>query len=63
MTKAQWKAIYNDFPHLWEELKVIQDMPNKIQENITRTETLYDIERRIKHGVQEKFFVPMFMKE
>lgn len=53
----EWAVLYNDFPHLWEELKVIQDMPNKIQENITRTKTLHDIEREILNGVQEKIFM------
>jgi hypothetical protein len=49
-------VLYRCFPHLWEELMAIQRLENKVQENFNRTETLYDIEKKIKNGVQEKFF-------
>ena len=42
--------------NFWEELMAIQRLENKVQENFNRTETLYDIEKKIKNGVQEKFF-------
>lgn len=49
-------VLYRCFPHFWEELMAIQRLENKVQENFNRTETLYDIEKKIKNGVQEKFF-------
>lgn len=55
----EMSVLYYDFPDLWEELMEIQRLPNKVQENFTRTETLYDIERQIKNGVQEKIFQGM----
>lgn len=56
----EWEVLYTKFPELWHGLKAIQDMPNKIQENITRTETMYDIERNILNGVQGKIFMGSF---
>ena len=53
----EWEVLYTHFPELWAGLKSVQDMPNKIQENITRRETLHDIERQILHGVQGKIFM------
>jgi hypothetical protein len=35
----------------------IQTMPNKVQENVNRTQTLYDIEQQIKGGVQQRIFM------
>lgn len=54
--------LYRDFPHLWDELMEIQKMPNKVQENFNRTQTLYDIENQIKNGVQQKWFVGEMIK-
>ena len=48
---------YRCFPHLWGELMYVQKLPNKVQENFNRTQTLYDIERQIKNGVQQKWFI------
>lgn len=39
----------------------IQRMPNKVQENFNRRQTLYDIEEEIKRGVQMKLFTGMFL--
>lgn len=57
----EWAVLYQEFPHLWDELMTVQKMPNKVQENITRTETMFDIEKKIKNGVQEKFFMPILV--
>lgn len=46
------EILYRVFPHLWNELMEIQKMPNKLQEKFNRTQTLYDIESQILHGVQ-----------
>lgn len=51
------ELLYREYPHLWAELMEVQRMPNKIQENFTRRQTLYDIEAEIKNGVQMKFFL------
>ena len=51
------ELLYRCFPHLWEELMAIQRLENKVQENFNRTQTLYDIEKQIKNGVQQKFFM------
>jgi hypothetical protein len=59
----EWEVLYYDFPQLWSELKEVQDMPNKVQEKITRTKTLYDIEREIKGGVQIRIFMPDLLKK
>lgn len=53
-------VLYYEFPHLWKELVEIQDMPNKVQENFNRRQTLYDIEKEIKNGVQIKMFTGHF---
>lgn len=50
------EVLYREQPQLWEELMQIQRMPNKVQENFTRTKTLYDIEEQIKSGVQMRMF-------
>ena len=51
------ELLYRCFPHLWEELMSVQRLENKVQENFNRTQTLYDIEKQIKKGVQQKFFM------
>lgn len=56
------ELLYRSLPNLWQELMVIQDMPNKCQENFNRTQTLYDIEKQIKNGVQQKIFVGHLMQ-
>ena len=56
------EMLYRVWPHLWDELMVIQDMPNKCQEKFNRTQTLYDIEKQIKSGVQEKWFTGQMLK-
>ena len=56
------ELLYRVFPNLWNELMEIQRMPNKVQENFNRTQTLYDIEEQIKHGVQIKLFMGLMMK-
>lgn len=50
-------VLYYDFPNLWDELMEIQRVPNKVQENFNRRQTLYDIEKQIKNGVQMKIFM------
>lgn len=55
------ELLYRCFPHLWEELMAIQRLENKVQENFNRTQTLYDIEKQIKSGVQQKFFMGHFI--
>lgn len=56
------ELLYRVFPNLWSDLMEIQDMPNKVQEKFNRTQTLYDIERQIQSGVQEKWFMGQLMK-
>jgi hypothetical protein len=48
--------LYREFPNLWNDLMEVQRMPNKVSELFNRTQTLYDIEKQIKEGVQLKFF-------
>ena len=55
------EMLYRCFPHLWQDLMEIQEMPNKIQEKFNRTQTLYDIEAQIKNGVQQKWFIGSLM--
>lgn len=55
------EMLYRCFPHLWRDLMEIQEMPNKVQENFNRTQTLYDIEAQIKNGVQQKWFLGSLM--
>ncbi len=50
----EWELLYREFPNLWNDLMEIQKMPNKVQEKINHTQTLYDIEKQIKNGVQQK---------
>lgn len=50
------ELLYWEFPHLWDDLMEIQKMPNKVQENFNRRQTLYDIEKEILGGVQMKIF-------
>ena len=57
------ELLYREFPHLWEELMTIQRLPNKVQENFNRRQTLYDIEEQIKNGVQQKFFMGQLIKK
>ena len=56
------ELLYRVFPNLWGELMEIQRLPNKVQEKFNRTQTLYDIEEQIKHGVQQKWFIGEMMK-
>ncbi|MBR2312190.1 MAG: phosphoadenosine phosphosulfate reductase [Clostridia bacterium] len=56
------ELLYRVFPRFWNELMEIQRLPNKVQENFNRTQTLYDIEEQIKHGVQQRLFVGAMMK-
>ena len=53
----EWEILYREYPHLWGDLMEIQKMPNKVQEKITRTKTLYDIENDILNGVQTRWYV------
>jgi 3'-phosphoadenosine 5'-phosphosulfate sulfotransferase (PAPS reductase)/FAD synthetase len=53
----EWELLYRCYPKLWGELMEIQTMPNKVQENVNRTQTLYDIEQQIKGGVQQRIFM------
>lgn len=55
------ELLYRVFPEYWNELMEIQRMPNKVQEKFNRTQTLYDIEEQIKHGVQQKWFMGSLM--
>lgn len=55
------EMLYREFPEYWEELMNIQRMPNKVTELFNRTQTLYDIEKIIKTGVQMKFFQGDFL--
>ncbi|MBR5818150.1 MAG: phosphoadenosine phosphosulfate reductase [Clostridia bacterium] len=55
------ELLYREFPELWEDLMTIQRMPNKVQENFNRRQTLYDIEEEIKRGVQMKMFTGCFL--
>jgi hypothetical protein len=57
------ELLYRCFPHLWNELMEIQNMHNKVQENFNRTQTLYDIEKQILLGVQQKWFVGHLMEQ
>ena len=50
------ELLYRVFPELWDELMSVQKLPNKVQEKFNRTQTLYDIEKQIKNGVQQKWF-------
>lgn len=54
------ELLYREFPELWNELMIIQQMPKKVTELFNRTQTLYDIEAQIKAGVQMKFFSGQF---
>ena len=54
------ELLYRVYPYLWGELMEIQKMPNKVTELFNRTETLYDIEDKIKNGVQMKLFAGDF---
>jgi hypothetical protein len=56
------ELLYYNFPDLWDELMEIQKLPNKVQENFTRRQTLYDIEKEILNGVQMKLFKGSLMK-
>lgn len=56
------ELLYREFPDLWGELMAIQQMPNKVQENFNRTQTLYDIEKQIKHGVQQRIYTSFMIK-
>lgn len=56
------EMLYREHPELWAELMEIQRMPNKIQENFNRRQTLYDIEEQIKRGVQMKIFLGDIMQ-
>lgn len=49
-------CLYYNYPNLRNELMEIQKMPNKVQENFNRRQTLYDIENEIKQGVQLNMF-------
>lgn len=51
------EMLYREYPNLWADLMEIQRMPNKVQENFNRRQTLYDIEKEIKSGVQMKVFM------
>lgn len=57
------ELLYECFPHLWQELMEIQNMPNKVQEKFNRTQTLYDIEKQIINGVQQKWFMGQLMQK
>ena len=50
------EILYREYPQLWSELMEIQNTPNKISELFNREQTLWDIEREIKRGVQMRFF-------
>ena len=52
----EFEMLYREFPNLWNDLMEVQRMPNKVSELFNRTQTLYDIEKQIKEGVQLKFF-------
>lgn len=56
------ELLYREFPHLWDELMVIQRLPNKVSELFNRTQTLYDIEEQIKQGVQQRLFMGHLLK-
>lgn len=58
----EFEVLYREFPHLWKELMEVQRMPNKVTELFNRTQTLYDIERQIKHGIQMKLFTGDFYR-
>lgn len=58
----EFELLYREFPHLWDELMEIQKMPNKVTELFNRTQTLYDIEKQIKSGVQIKLFTGDFYR-
>ena len=57
------ELLYRCFPHLWQELMEVQNMPNKVQDKFNRTQTLYDIEKQIKNGVQEKWFTGQLIQK
>lgn len=57
------EMLYREYPHLWEGLMEVQRMPNKVTELFNRTQTLYDIEKEIRGGVQMRIFTGMLMKE
>ena len=50
------ELLYREHREYWDELMEIQKMPNKVTELFNRTETLYDIENKIKKGVQMRMF-------
>ena len=58
----EWELLYRVFPHLWRDLMEIQEMPGKVQEKINRTQTLYDIEKQICAGVQQKLYMGAIIK-
>ncbi len=49
--------LYRNRRDLWDELMYVQKMPNKVTEKFNRTQTLYDIEKILKSGVQQKLFL------
>lgn len=57
------EILYREYPNLWAELMEVQKMPNKVQENFNRRQTLYDIEEEIKNGVQIKVFLGNIIKQ
>jgi 3'-phosphoadenosine 5'-phosphosulfate sulfotransferase (PAPS reductase)/FAD synthetase len=59
----EWELLYRCFPNLWGELMEVQKMPNKVQEKVDRTHTLYDIEAQIKSGVQQRLFIGQIIKQ
>ena len=56
------ELLYREYPDYWNELMEIQRMPNKVTELFNRRQTLYDIEAKIKSGVQMKFFMGDILK-
>ena len=57
------ELLYREHRDYWNELMEIQKMPNKVTELFNRRQTLYDIEKIIKTGVQMKFFIGHLLKE
>ena len=55
------EMLYRELPFYWNELMEIQKMPNKVTELFNRTETLFDIEKKILNGVQMKMFMGDFL--
>lgn len=52
--ELEW--LYRERHDLWDELMYIQNLPNKVQKNFNRKQTLYDIEAMIQNGVQMRLF-------